>query len=136
MIRPSTLSGTKDILLQYGNEYCIVYAKFAGEWEYWLIEIMDMENCMLKNNEASSKIPFCKCTCTHDHICNHCKWCDEEYTITFAPRPIVQIDDHIMLDLIDEGFVVKSMSDKEYQVQKALGTAPVYRSYLITEEAA
>jgi len=30
MIRPTTLDGTKDILTQYGKEYCIVYAKIAN----------------------------------------------------------------------------------------------------------
>ena len=137
MIRPTTLNGTKDILLQYGSKYCIIYYMYGHKEGYYLVEIADMENCMSKNSKALNKKPPYKCTCTPDHICNHCKWYyydNDEYTTVFVPEVIAEIDEFIMLQLIDDGFVIKSMSDKEYQVQNALGTAPDYRPYLIAKE--
>ncbi|KKL91568.1 hypothetical protein LCGC14_1893420, partial [marine sediment metagenome] len=54
---------------------------------------------------------------------------------------IIRNEDHFPTsvvdgDLINDGFVHISMSDKEWSVQIALGTAPVYRSYLIPREVA
>lgn len=37
---------------------------------------------------------------------------------------------------MNEGFIIPRISDKEWLVQKALGTAPVHRLYAIQEEAA
>ena len=143
MIRPTTLNGAKDILLQYGNEYCILEYFMDSKQGYWLVEIKDMEKCLLRNKDEIDKYKppscSCVCTCTGDYICDHCKWCtdgEEFYIVVFTPDAIAEIPEFIMLDLIDEGFVVKSMSDKEYQVQTALGTAPAHRHYLITKEAA
>ncbi len=95
-----------------------------------------MKDCAHKNTHAVDVGCKCVCTCTDDYICSHCKWCDDVEYHLYMPKPFVKVDEFIMLDLIDEGFVIKSMSDKEFEVQVALGTAPEYRSYLIIEEAA
>ena len=53
-----------------------------------------------------------------------------------SPIPYVQIPDDIVAQLMDEGFIIPRISDKEWRVQKALGTAPTCRLYAIQEEAA
>lgn len=106
MILPTTLKSTKDVLLQYytdTNEYCIIYGKVDDTLNYWLVET----TFMFKDKDSTPFYDYC------------------------VPA-IVYISETIMLQLIDEGFVVKCMSDKEWAVQEALGTAPVHRSYLIS----
>ena len=123
MIKPTTFAGAKDILSQYvGNEYYIIYDTLEGKTGYWLVEVMDIEGCIFHNDHS-------------EYMNNHKrhKW---EYWDFRSPTPIARIPEFIMRGLIDDGFVVRSMSDKEWRVQVALGTAPAYRPYLISGEAA
>lgn len=123
MIHPTTLAGAKDVLFQYaGNEYYIIYDTLEGKTGYWLVEVMDTEGCVMHNDHS-------------EHMnwrYRHKGW---DYWYFRSPIPIAYIPKFIMRDLIDDGFVVYSMSDKEWRVQIALGTAPSYRPYLISGEA-
>ena len=128
MIRPTTLEGAKDVLEQYsGDECCIIYAQLDhNKHDYWLVETMDVEHCIELNDLLKYSLGS---TCS----------CDQYYGIVrehHSPTAIVHIPELIMLQLINDGFVHISMSDKEWSVQIALGTAPVYRSYLIPREVA
>ena len=53
-----------------------------------------------------------------------------------SPHPFVSIPGDIMDQLLQAGVVALSISDKEWEVQSALGTAPNYRAYTIQKEAA
>lgn len=117
MIRPTTLTGAKDILTQYmGDEYYIIYTVLEGTTGYWLVKIMDVEGCVIHNDHSK-------------YMNKHSK--DWEYWDFKSPIPIAYIPESIMPRLINENFVVRSMADKEWRVQVALGTAPTYRPYLI-----
>lgn len=130
MIQPTTLKGTKDILVQYsGNEYCIIYEELESTLGYWLVETLDMENCVKFNDlETTRKTIWKPCNCGS---------CSTDYELEIHfPEAIAHIPEHIMLQLINEGVFAKSMTDKEWSVQIALGTAPAYRPYLIPREVA
>ena len=119
MIKPTTLKGAKDILSQYaGDEYYIIYDKLDGTIAYWLVEIIDTEGCAT-HNEHSEYMNW---------RCRHKDW---DYWYFRSPIPIAHIPEFIMIELIKDGFVARSMSDKEWRIQIALGTAPAYRPYLI-----
>lgn len=83
---------------------------------------MDVEDCIARNEHSKYNM-------------NNYKHNDWEYWEDLrSPTPIVRIPKFIMLRFINEGFVVPSMSDKEWRVQIALGTVPAYRYYLIPGE--
>lgn len=127
MIQATTLNGTKDILMQYGNDYCIIYEKLKNILGYWLVETIDIENCVDHNELASY----------HHNISKYSDYYYWDYYgdfIYYLPEPLVHIPELIMMHLINTGFVLRSMSDKEWLIQKALGTAPVYRPYIISEK--
>lgn len=111
MIHLTTFDGTEEALLQYiGDEYCIIYEKLENTLGYWLVEIMNVEGCMAHNALKAPK---------------------PHYRL---PVAIANIPEFIMNSFIDMGFVVPDIPDKEWSVQTALGTAPVYRIYLIKGE--
>ena len=119
MIHPTTLTGAKDVLSQYiGDEYYIIYDTLKGTAAYWLVEVMDVEGCIVHNEHSEFMRNY-----------KHPSW---EFWDSRSPSAIARIPKFIMIDLINEGFVVRSMSDKEWRVQIALGTAPAYRPYLIS----
>ena len=129
MITPTTFIGAKDILSQYvGDEYYIIYEKLGDTLGYWLVEIMDTEGCV-RHNELEACSPQCKCSYCSSGLINNIY-----HTFFRSPEAVVHIPEFIMLKLIKDGFVVRSMSDKEWRVQIALGTAPAYRPYLISGE--
>lgn len=95
---------------------------------YGLIETTDIAVCAdFNSRELCSRHGFAHCNCGD-------MYCDECEPALRLPKPIAHIPEFIMLQLIDEGFVVESMSDNEWNVQIALGTAPAYRQYLIPDE--
>lgn len=127
MIQLTTFEGTKNVLFQYGEKYCIIQSiETSG---HQLVAILDVESCMDRNENPPY---FPRCTC--DECCS-AFGDDDGGSIFYFPEIIAHIPNDIMARLIDEGIVVKNMSDKEWVVQKALGTA-TYRAYLIVLEDA
>ncbi|KKN25650.1 hypothetical protein LCGC14_0882780 [marine sediment metagenome] len=134
MIRLSTVHGTKDVLLHYfGGEYCIIHEKLDNKLGYWLIKVKDMEDCIRCTEYAQNRNTCAQLTCPCGCECYCYKHLLPVYCMPFA---IAYIPKSIMLKLIDEGFITISISDKEWHVQIALGTVPLYRPYMITGEAA
>lgn len=100
LVKPSTVDGAKDVLLQYGQEYCIVYSSFDfdGAFDntckktlgYWLVNICDIEACVVHNAyvaELSEKRKLYLWLYT------------ERMT---SPTPYVQMPDDIMVQLMNE----------------------------------
>ena len=115
MINITTLQGAKDVLSQYPeDEYCVIYAQGTGNivagFGYWLVEIVNMEES-IKHNELFAR--------------------DDAYYYSIPIATIAKIPKDIIYTLIDEGYLVLEISEKEWNVQEALGTAPQYRRYLI-----
>ena len=122
MINIITLQGAKDILSQYpGDEYCVIgpTESVCAGFGYWLILIEDLER-VIKHNE-------------HEWTRKLYHYNDRIYDTRLYRKPnmIANIPDDIIHTLIDEGYLVPKISDKEWNVQVALGVAPQDRRYLI-----
>lgn len=104
MINITTLEGAKDVLSQYpGDEYCVIGPQ-------------DIDNIFMGFKYWLVKIADV-----------------EEVTYFYKEvwSMITKIPEEIVYALIDEGHLIPEISEKEWNVQVALGTAPDVRKYSI-----
>ena len=105
MIKVTTIQGAKEILKQYsGGEYCVIYMNLPKRFEYSLVPIKKLAEFEV----APTIFDFC----------------EPPMEVLRVWLSVAQIPEFIMLELIDQGYVVKDMSEEERRVQEALGTAP------------
>ncbi len=107
MINITTLQGAKDVLSQYSGddgEYCVIGPQSNDNF------VTGFGYWLVKITDIEEGVYHSKET-----------W----RMIT------IKIPEDIMNTLIDEGHLVPKISEKEWDVQVALGTAPRYKKYLI-----
>lgn len=124
MINITTLQGAKDVLSQYlGDEYCVIGPQNNGNIVVgfgWLVKIVDIENIIVHNEYEKTR----KLYSYNGHIYDTRLYWKLKNMIANIPEDIIHM-------LIDEGYLVLEISEKEWDVQAALGTAPDIKKYLI-----
>ncbi len=131
MIQPTTFEGAKSVLALYpGDEYCIVYgllaplqSSYTASQRYWLVSAYDILSCMSHNIIETGRV------IVYD---GDFGYYDEHHFE--SPVLIGYIPPDIFNQLTSAGLVEIQIPDKEWRVQKALGTAPEYRMYTIMGE--
>ena len=129
MINITTLQGAKDTLSQYsGDEYCVIGPQNNDDitigFGHWLVEIANIESITVHNEYERTR----KLYSTNGQIYDN--------RVYYKPNMIAEIPDDIIHTLLDEGHLVLEISEKEWDVQVALGTVPRYKRYLIRNKVA
>jgi len=102
MINITTLQGAKDILSKYsGDEYYVISSQEDDS--------IFAGHWLIKIMDVDEAIYYYR----------------EVYSM------IAEISEDIICTLINEGYLVSEISEKEWDIQVALGTAPSHRRYLI-----